>query len=84
MHSTKPDLDSHNQQHTLVIPVSDIVLACHLAPKFNLLKVGLTLNADSRLLDTSEQFWLNHYYIHYLFQLIEHWRHRKPHPLDRL
>ncbi|KAG9123618.1 hypothetical protein FRC07_014486, partial [Ceratobasidium sp. 392] len=35
MHATRPELDSHGQRRVLVIPVSDIMLACHLAPKFH-------------------------------------------------
>ncbi|KAG9103180.1 hypothetical protein FRC07_010067 [Ceratobasidium sp. 392] len=45
MHSTQPDLDARDRRRHLVIPVSDIALACHLAPKFHLLDKDLRLTA---------------------------------------
>ncbi|KAF8602027.1 hypothetical protein BDV93DRAFT_557799 [Ceratobasidium sp. AG-I] len=78
MHSTKPDLDSRNQRRTLVIPVSDIVLSCHLAPKFHQLNKDTRLSIDTDLLSSGKEFWLNHYVNHYLFQLVEYWRRRRP------
>ncbi|KAF8600368.1 hypothetical protein BDV93DRAFT_418149, partial [Ceratobasidium sp. AG-I] len=32
MHSTKPALDSRNRRRTIVVPITEIVMACHLAP----------------------------------------------------
>ncbi|KAF8593789.1 hypothetical protein BDV93DRAFT_566147 [Ceratobasidium sp. AG-I] len=79
MHSTKPDVDSRNRRRTLVIPVSDIVMACHLAPKFHLLGREIKLNIHSDLLSVGKEFWLNHYYNHYFYQLMEHWQRRRAH-----
>ncbi|KAG8742571.1 hypothetical protein FRC10_001236, partial [Ceratobasidium sp. 414] len=45
LHSTRPDFDSHNRRRTLVIPVTDISLTCHLTPKFHLLDKELKLTA---------------------------------------
>lgn len=84
MHATKPEFDSRNQHRTLVIPISEIMLACHLAPKFHLLDAELSLTADTDLLSVGKDFWLNHYSNHYLFQLIDHWRHRRPGLVERL
>ncbi|KAG9079264.1 hypothetical protein FS749_008660 [Ceratobasidium sp. UAMH 11750] len=84
MHSTCPDYDSRNRRRTLVIPVSDIALACHLAPKFHLLDPELKLATHMDLFAISKHFWLNHYYNNNFFRLIQHWRHRRPRMLDRL
>lgn len=83
-YATKPDLDSHNRRRTLVIPVSDIAMACHLAPKFHLLDPRLNLTPRTDLLSLGSEFWLNHYYNHFFYQLVEHWRHRQPRMLDKL
>lgn len=73
MHSTKPDYNSRDQRRTLVIPISDIFLACHLVPKFPKLGPGLTLTSDTDLLAVGNNFWFNHFYNHYLYQLVNHW-----------
>ncbi|KAG8718663.1 hypothetical protein FRC08_004722 [Ceratobasidium sp. 394] len=84
MHSTRPEYDSRNRCHTLVIPVSDIALACHLAPKFHLLDQELKLTPHTDLFAISQHFWLNQYYNHNFYRLIQHWRLRQPQMLDRL
>lgn len=84
LHATKPDLDSRDRRRTLVIPVSDIVLACHLVPKFHLLDEELALTANTDLLAIGKDFWLNHYYNHHFYQLVEHWRLRRPGFRERL
>ncbi|CAE6479092.1 unnamed protein product [Rhizoctonia solani] len=56
LHSTKPDFDSRNIRRTLVTPVSDIVLACHLVPKFYMLGPELELHAHTDLLADSRYF----------------------------
>ncbi|KAG8726031.1 hypothetical protein FRC10_007554 [Ceratobasidium sp. 414] len=84
MHSTRPQYDSRNRRRTLVIPISDIVLACHLTPKFHLLDQGLKLTAHTDLFAISQHFWLNHYYNHNFYRFIQHWRQRRPRMLDRL
>ncbi|CAE6463295.1 unnamed protein product [Rhizoctonia solani] len=45
LHSTKADLDSRVLRRTLVVPVSDIVFACHLVPKFYQLGDDIELHA---------------------------------------
>ncbi|KAG9079690.1 hypothetical protein FS749_008310 [Ceratobasidium sp. UAMH 11750] len=84
MHSTRPEYDSRNRRRTLVIPVSDIALACHLAPKFHLLDQELKLTPHTDLFAISQHFWLNQYYNHNFYRLIQHWRLRRPRMLDRL
>ncbi|KAG9080059.1 hypothetical protein FRC06_007126, partial [Ceratobasidium sp. 370] len=82
MHSTKPDLDSRNRRRTLVIPVTDIVMACHLVPKFHRLDKDLRLTAHTDVFAISDHFWLNHYYNRFFYQLMQHWRRRQPGMLD--
>ncbi|KAG8729453.1 hypothetical protein FRC10_003907, partial [Ceratobasidium sp. 414] len=72
------------RRHTLVIPVSDIFLACHLVPKFHMLDKELKLTAYTDLFALSNNFWLNHYYNHYFYQLVQHWRRHRPRKMDRL
>ncbi|QRV76877.1 hypothetical protein RhiJN_19722 [Ceratobasidium sp. AG-Ba] len=84
MHSTAPELDARGRRRVLVIPVNKIVLACHLVPKFNQLEPDLRLDPYTDLLSIGRHFWFNHYYNHYLFLLIQHWRRRRPTWSERL
>ncbi|KAG8732610.1 hypothetical protein FRC11_012268 [Ceratobasidium sp. 423] len=77
LNSTTLDFEPAGPRRTLVIPVSDIVLACHLIPKYHLLDKELQLHSGMDMLSISRQFWLNHYYNHHLYRLIQHWRHRR-------
>ncbi|KAF8594187.1 hypothetical protein BDV93DRAFT_529469 [Ceratobasidium sp. AG-I] len=78
MHSTKPALNSRAQRRTLVTPITDIVMSCRLTPKFHQPDSDLRLSADTDLLTSEKEFWLDHSANHYVFQLIDHWRRRRP------
>ncbi|KAF8595491.1 hypothetical protein BDV93DRAFT_574950 [Ceratobasidium sp. AG-I] len=84
MHSTKPAFDSRNRRRTIVVPITEIVMACHLAPKFNLTGSEVKLNCHTDALAVSPNFWFNHYYSHHIFLLVQHWWRRRPGLLDRL
>ncbi|QRV99083.1 hypothetical protein RhiJN_27102 [Ceratobasidium sp. AG-Ba] len=84
MHSTGPELDARGRRRVLVIPVNEIVLACHLVPKFNQLDPDLRLDPYTDVLTISRHCWFNHYYNHYLFLLVQHWRRRRPTLRERL
>ncbi|KAG9087886.1 hypothetical protein FS749_002576 [Ceratobasidium sp. UAMH 11750] len=84
MHWTKPDLDSRNRRRTLVVPITDIVMACHLVPKFHRLDKDIRLTVHTDAFAISDHFWLNHYYNRFFYQLLQHWRRRRPGILDRL
>jgi hypothetical protein len=77
MHGTQPEFGNNGRRRTLVLPISDIFFACHLSPKFHLLEKSQELHSYSDLLSNARYFWLNHYYNHHIYQLIEHWRHRR-------
>ncbi|KAG8730829.1 hypothetical protein FRC10_002340, partial [Ceratobasidium sp. 414] len=66
LNSTRVKLTLSNRRRTLVVPVTDIVLACHIAPKFSMLNKELELNARTDLFIISKHFWINHYYCHYM------------------
>ncbi|KAG8731449.1 hypothetical protein FRC11_004123, partial [Ceratobasidium sp. 423] len=80
LHSTKPDFNSRGVRRTLVVPVSDIFFACHLVPKFYTLSPELELHAHTDLLAERCYFWLNNYYNHHFYRLMQHWRRRRPDP----
>ncbi|KAF8754469.1 Zn-finger protein [Rhizoctonia solani] len=84
LYSTRPDFDSKGLRQTLVIPVTDIVFATHLVPKFHTIENQLELNRYVDLLDTRGNFWLNHYYNHHFYQYIQYWRRHRPRLQDRL
>ncbi|CAE6534652.1 unnamed protein product [Rhizoctonia solani] len=84
LHSTKPDYDSKGVRRTLVVPVTDIIFATHLVPKFHMLNEEIEINQYVDLLDLGRNFWLNHYYNHHFYQFIQHWRHRRPGLQERL
>ncbi|KAF8749071.1 hypothetical protein RHS01_10359 [Rhizoctonia solani] len=58
LYSTRPDFDSKGLRQTLVIPVTDIVFATHLVPKFHTIENQLELNRYVDLLDTRGNFGL--------------------------
>jgi hypothetical protein len=74
LHTTSPTLDDGRRCAT-VIPVSDVVLACHLAPHYSFLPKDIRLDYSSDLLSIGQRFFFNHYTSHYIFLLIRHWRH---------
>ncbi|KAG8690900.1 hypothetical protein FRC11_008260 [Ceratobasidium sp. 423] len=82
--STKPDFEPAGPRRSLVVPVSDIVFACHLIPKFHLLNEELELHSHMDLLSDSRHFWLNHYYNHHFYRLVEHWRRQRANLQERL
>ncbi|CCO37629.1 hypothetical protein BN14_11786 [Rhizoctonia solani AG-1 IB] len=73
LHSTRHDFDSRDLRRTLVVPISDIIFACHLVPKFHKLNPDIDLHSYTDSLSISHTFWLNHYYNHHFYRLIQHW-----------
>ncbi|CAE6449083.1 unnamed protein product [Rhizoctonia solani] len=84
MYSTVPDFEPTGRRRALVIPVSDIFFACHLIPKYHMLDKKLDLHADIDLLSIGRHFWLNPYYNHHFYRLIQHWRRRRLTMKERL
>ncbi|QRV78934.1 hypothetical protein RhiJN_06949 [Ceratobasidium sp. AG-Ba] len=69
MFSTGPELDARDRRRIIVVPVNEIVAACHLVPKFNELDPDLRLDPYTDVLSIGRHFWFNHYYTHYIFLL---------------
>ncbi|KAG8793581.1 hypothetical protein FRC12_002296 [Ceratobasidium sp. 428] len=77
MYATGPSMRSNGRRHSIVIPVTDFVLSCHLAPNF---RHGfpeppagqLPTSTDS--LSVSRLFFFNQHYNYYVFKLCEQWR----------
>jgi hypothetical protein len=70
--------DGHRQ--SAVIPITDITLACHIAPQFGPLEEsGIPLTPQTDLLEVGRRFFFNHYYNYYTYMLAEHWRKRRAH-----
>ncbi|QRV73208.1 hypothetical protein RhiJN_01222 [Ceratobasidium sp. AG-Ba] len=84
MFSTGPELDARDRRRIIVVLVNEIVAACHLVPKFNELDPDLRLDPYTDVLSIGRHFWFNHYYTHYIFLLVQHWRQRRPTLFDRL
>ncbi|KAB5587944.1 hypothetical protein CTheo_8614 [Ceratobasidium theobromae] len=80
MHATKHAINSHGQWRIVVVPVTDIVLACHLAPKLGNPDSRPAITPQTDLYTISKTFWLNHYYNHHFFQLVQHWRQKRLKP----
>ncbi|CAE6427701.1 unnamed protein product [Rhizoctonia solani] len=76
LHSTKPDYRMGIRQ-TMVVPVTDIVFAAHLVPKFHMLDDELEFDRYTDLLEIGRNFWLNHYYNHHFYRYIHYWRRRR-------
>ncbi|QRV92934.1 hypothetical protein RhiJN_20952 [Ceratobasidium sp. AG-Ba] len=86
LYSTRYDLNSTGARQTLVVPVTDIVLACHLSPKFHKVPKGVTLNNQTDIYAHCQHYWFNQYYTPYMFELLRYWRRQPPrsHLYDRL
>jgi hypothetical protein len=84
MYSTAPELDARDRRRIIVVPVTEIVAACHLVPKFNELDPELRLDPYTDLLSIGRHFWFNHYYNHYIYLLVLHWQRRRPTLRQRL
>ncbi|KAG8794679.1 hypothetical protein FRC12_022574 [Ceratobasidium sp. 428] len=78
MWATQPDFDSRNRRRVLVMPVTEIDMACHLPPKFHRLPENLKLASCTDVTSVSPYFWLNHYSNHFIFQLVQHWWRTQP------
>ncbi|KAG8767272.1 hypothetical protein FRC12_006332 [Ceratobasidium sp. 428] len=74
MYTTSHSIRTNQKRMTTIIPISDIVLACHLAPNFT--NVPLTSDAPPSFdpLTTFSRFLYNPYYNYYAHKLSEHWR----------
>ncbi|KAG8731629.1 hypothetical protein FRC10_001590 [Ceratobasidium sp. 414] len=80
VNSTRVELTPSGRHRTLVVPVTDIVLACHLSPKFHMLDREVKLNSQTDLFTISKHFWINHFYSHHMYNVVQHWR-KQPAPL---
>lgn len=73
MYTTSLSLSSDGKRRARIIPLTDIVGACHLAPQFHLLDDTINLNLRPDLLAVSRRFYFNHFYTRFLFWMVETW-----------
>ncbi|KAG9095629.1 hypothetical protein FRC06_009599 [Ceratobasidium sp. 370] len=64
-----------NSHQSIVVPIEDVVLACHLTPQFRHIFADTHLDPCTNLLGNTHHFFFNHYYNNYTFLLIHYWRH---------
>ncbi|KAG8784462.1 hypothetical protein FRC12_018682 [Ceratobasidium sp. 428] len=62
------------KRRVAVVPVSDLVAACHLAPQIRRLPSDFSFKSVPDMLSASSKFFFNHFYNHFIFGLVEHWR----------
>ncbi|KAG9106332.1 hypothetical protein FRC07_008867 [Ceratobasidium sp. 392] len=74
LNTTSHSLTPEGKRRVAIIPVSDIVAACHLAPQFRRLDEEVSFSAVPDMLSVSRYFFFNHFYNHFIFGLVEHWR----------
>lgn len=74
MPTTAPQFRHNGKRHTIVVPITDVAMACHLAPQFKSLSAELRLHASLDILNLCPRFFLNPYYNYYTFMLLDHWR----------
>ncbi|KAG8777625.1 hypothetical protein FRC12_000284 [Ceratobasidium sp. 428] len=77
MHATERQLRSNGKRHCIVVPISNIVMSCHLAPNFQTLQPTTQLPTSINSLSLARRFWFNPYYNHFSFRLCEYWRRVK-------
>ncbi|KAG8729242.1 hypothetical protein FRC10_004158, partial [Ceratobasidium sp. 414] len=76
LHSTSHMMQG-NRRFASVIPLSRLRLACHLAPRYQLLDPNYPVSSTSDLLADHNRFYLNKYASHFLFIILEYWRKRR-------
>lgn len=76
MYTTSTALHPDGRRQVAVFPVSQILMTCHIAPRFLLVPRNMPLNRSSDLLSTTKSFFFNHFVNHYVYKLFEHWRKR--------
>ncbi|KAG8734476.1 hypothetical protein FRC10_011705, partial [Ceratobasidium sp. 414] len=54
-----------NGCQSIVVPIEDVVLACHLAPQFRHIFADAHLDLHTDLLNDTRRFFFNHYYNNY-------------------
>ncbi|KAG9074957.1 hypothetical protein FRC06_010358, partial [Ceratobasidium sp. 370] len=64
-----------NSRQSIVVPIEDVVLACHLTPQFRYIYADARLDLRTDLLNNTRRFFFNHYYNNYTFLLTHCWRH---------
>lgn len=74
MYTTSRQLTPEGKQESLVIPLDDVVAACHIAPQFKQLGDEFAFHLHPDLLSYARRFYFNHYSNHFIFGLVEHWR----------
>ncbi|KAG8783513.1 hypothetical protein FRC12_019646 [Ceratobasidium sp. 428] len=72
--NTASHLSSNGKHRVAVVPLTDLMAACHLAPQIRQLDRKVSLKTMPDLLSVCGQFFFNHLYNHFIFGLVEHWR----------
>lgn len=62
------------RRRSLVIPVTSLIMSCHLAPDFSRLSTHVQLGPHMDIHDEGRHFFLNHYYNHFFFSYARFWR----------
>ncbi|KAG8767118.1 hypothetical protein FRC12_006437 [Ceratobasidium sp. 428] len=61
----------------IVIPLSQLRMTCHLAPRFHLLSPALPVSSSTDLLSAHKYFFLNKYASAWLFSVFEYWEKQR-------
>ncbi|KAG8738272.1 hypothetical protein FRC12_016817 [Ceratobasidium sp. 428] len=72
--NTTSHFSSDGKRRVAIVPLTDLVAACHLAPQIRRLDRKISLKTMPDLLSVCGQFFFNHFYNHFIFGLVEHWR----------
>lgn len=66
-------LTRDNKRVTMVVPLTQIQMVCHLIPQYESLG-QIRVDSNTDLLDKCRRFWLSPYSSYYMNSLVEHWR----------
>ncbi|KAG9093004.1 hypothetical protein FRC06_011712 [Ceratobasidium sp. 370] len=61
---------------SIVVPISQIRMAIHLAPRYNLLDPDQPISASTDLLAVHDSFYLNRYGSYFQFNVMEYWENQ--------
>lgn len=73
MHATSQAW-ADGRRRSLIVPVTSLVMSCHLAPSFGKLHDHVELGPHADVHNSGRHYFLNHYYNYFFFLFTRYWR----------
>ncbi|QRV96544.1 hypothetical protein RhiJN_24562 [Ceratobasidium sp. AG-Ba] len=67
----------NGRRNAVVIPLSEIRMSCHLAPRYHLLNPDTPISSSTDLLSVHNQFYFNKHASDWIFSVLSYWQGRR-------